>query len=142
MIPVLQSVDDFLLQIKNHPVDWDFKPSDDQWSAREIIGHLTDSAQVNLQRFIRCTYEEGFKLIYLQNEWVSVQKYQQADTTEVFLLWRLLNKQIQRVLDNYPADRWNAQCDTGKNSVKLHTVEYLAYDYVDHMKHHLKQIIP
>jgi len=142
MIPVFATVDDFLEKIKNHPVNWEFKPAPGKWSAKEIIGHLTDSAQINLQRFVRCTYEEGFKLIYFQDEWVAVEGYQQADITDVLNLWRLLNQQIQRVLDNYPPDRWQTKCDTNRDSVSLNTVEFLAYDYVDHMKHHLKQIIP
>ena len=34
------------------PDDWAYKPAADKWSAKEIIGHLTDSAQINLQRFV------------------------------------------------------------------------------------------
>jgi hypothetical protein len=44
------------------------------------------------------------------------------------------------VLSNYPDTKLNAVCDTGKNEVSLHTVEWLAADYVVHMKHHLAQI--
>jgi len=141
MIPVLKTVDTFLEQLKNKTVDWELKPGPDKWSPKQIIGHLCDSAQINLQRFIRCTYEEGFKLIYFQNEWVDVQRYQQADVIETLLLWRLLNKQIQRVLDNYPADRWQIRCDNGRDNISLNTVEFLANDYVDHMQHHLNQIL-
>jgi hypothetical protein len=142
MIPVSVTVNEFLEKTKIHPVDWERKPSSGKWSAKEIIGHLTDSAQINLQRFVRCTYEESFKLIYFQDEWVTAQRYQQADINEVLLLWKLLNAQIQRVLDNYPPDRWQVKCDNGRNEVSLNTVEFLAYDYVAHMRHHLKQIIP
>lgn len=141
MIPVLITVNGFLEKVKTSPVDWELKPGLDKWSAKEIIGHLCDSAQINLQRFIRCTYEENFKLIYFQNEWVEVQKYQQADIKDILSLWRLLNTQIQRVLDNYLPDRWQVKCDNGRDSVSLNTVEFLANDYVAHMKHHLNQIV-
>ena len=140
MIPVLITVDEFLKRIKDQQVNWEVKPGPDKWSAKEIMGHLCDSAQINLQRFIRCTYEEGFKLIYFQNEWVEVQKYQQADVDDILLLWQLLNRQIQRVLDNYPVDRWEIQCDNNRDSVGLNTVEFLANDYVAHMRHHLNQV--
>ncbi|GAB3907825.1 DinB family protein [Mucilaginibacter boryungensis] len=140
MIPVLITVDDFMKRIKDQQVNWEVKPGPDKWSAKEIMGHLCDSAQINLQRFIRCTYEEGFKLVYFQNEWVEVQKYQQADTNDILLLWQLLNRQIQRVLDNYPVDRWEIQCDNNRDSVSLNTVEFLANDYVAHMRHHLNQV--
>ncbi|QKJ29807.1 DinB family protein [Mucilaginibacter mali] len=141
-IPVVATVDAFIEKLRTSKIDWELKPAPDKWSPKEIIGHLTDSAQINLQRFVRCTYEENFKLIYFQDEWVAAQQYQKADTTTVLLLWRLINGQIQRVLDNYPADRWQMKCDNGRDTVSLNTVEFLAHDYVAHMQHHLKQIIP
>jgi len=134
------SIEDFLnSHIQN--IDWEFKPSAEKWSAKEIIGHLTDSAQINLQRFVRCTYQENFKLVYDQVEWVQAQHYQEAQLDELLNLWRLLNRQIIRVLENYPAGRLQAQCDNSKTEQSLHTVEWLAQDYVDHLQHHLNQII-
>jgi len=121
-------------------INWEHKPAADKWSKKEIMGHLIDSAQINLQRFVRCTYEENFKLIYEQVEWVEAQHYQDAEITEILLLWKLLNEQIIRVLKNYPANRLSARCDNDKNGIKLHTVEWLAKDYVDHLKHHLGQV--
>jgi hypothetical protein len=135
-----ETIDSFIYSIPNS-LDWAHKSSPDKWSAKEIIGHLTDSAHINLQRFIRCTYEENFKLIYFQDEWVAAQHYQEADTTELLLLWRLVNKQIVRVLDNYPADRWQATCDSNRGEPVYHTVEFLANDYTRHLQHHLNQII-
>ena len=95
---------------------------------------------INLQRFVRCTYEENFKLTYEQVEWVKTQTYQEAEIDELLSLWRSLNRQIIRVLRNYPVNRLQIRCDTGKTAVNLHTVEWLAQDYADHLKHHLKQI--
>jgi len=123
------------------PADWAYKPAPDKWSAKEIIGHLIDSAHINLQRFVRCTYEEKFKLIYFQDEWVAAQHYQEADLTDLLNLWKSVNGQIARVLDNYPADRWQATCDSNHGEPVYHTVEFLADDYVRHMQHHLNQII-
>jgi len=128
-------------QLEMGYIDWEYKPDPEKWSKKEVIGHLIDSAQINLQRFTRCTYEENFKLIYDQVEWVEAQKYQLADVGELLDLWRLLNKQIIRVLTNYPVDRFQAQCDTGKTAINLHQVEWLASDYGDHLIHHLKQIM-
>jgi len=121
-------------------INWTHKPSPEKWSKKEIIGHLIDSAQINLQRFVRCTYEENFKLTYEQVEWVEAERYQEADVNELLALWRLLNGQIIRVLENYPPDRLQAQCDNSKKEVALHTVEFLAADYVDHLEHHLNQV--
>lgn len=128
------------LKTEQENIDWETKPSPDKWSKKEIIGHLIDSAQINLQRFIRCIYEENFKLIYEQDEWVAAAHYQDADIKELLDLWILLNRQIIRVLSNYPANRLGAMCDNNKNEVSLHSVEWLAADYVRHMQHHLAQI--
>ncbi len=129
-----------LFNIDIQSVEWDRKSLLEKWSKKEIVGHLIDSAIINLQRFVRCTFEENFKLIYEQVEWVEAQQYQQADIKELLILWRSLNQQIIRVLKNYPANRLQAQCDNSKTSINLHTVEWLAADYADHLKHHLKQI--
>jgi len=121
-------------------IDWGYKQSPEKWSKKEIIGHLIDSAQINLQRFVRCTYEENFKLTYEQVEWVQAGHYQDAEIAELLALWRLLNRQIIRVLEHYPAARLQAKCDYSKKEVSLHSVEFLAQDYVVHLKHHLKQV--
>jgi hypothetical protein len=136
-----QIIQDFLIRLITTDVDWDLKSSANVWSKKEILGHLIDSANNNLNRFIRCTYEQNFKLVYAQNEWVSVQHYREAKTDELLTLWRLLNKQIARVLSNYPDSMLQNTCDTGKGSVELHTVEFLAADYVKHLEHHLNQIL-
>jgi hypothetical protein len=134
------TIDQFITAANRQTIDWECKPSPEKWSNKEIIGHLCDSAQINLQRFIRCTYEENFKLIYEQEQWVAAQHYQDMYVADLLLLWRLLNLQITRVLENYPTDRLQAKCDNNKNEVSLHNVEWLAQDYLDHLQHHLKQI--
>src|ERR1700744_1810076 len=136
------AIDQFIAITNRKIIDWEHKPSHEKWSNKEIIGHLCDSAQINLQRFVRCTYEENFKLIYEQDEWVAAAHYQDADIKEILDLWILLNRQIIRVLSDYPANRLTAVCDNDKNSTQLHTVEWLAADYVRHMQHHLDQVVP
>src|ERR1700744_2713641 len=117
-------------------LDWESKPSPEKWSKKEILGHLIDSAQINLQRFVRCTYMEGFKLVYEQEEWVRAAHYQQADVIEVSALWKLLNQQIVRVLADYPAERTQVMCDNSRFGQSFHTIEWIAQDYIVHLKHH------
>ena len=62
-----------LLNADISSIQWEYKASSEKWSKKEIIGHLIDSAMINLQRFVRCTYEENFKLTYEQVEWVEAQ---------------------------------------------------------------------
>ena len=134
------TIDQFIKSATKQNIDWQYKPMPDKWSGKEIIGHLCDSAKINLQRFVRCTYEENFKLTYEQDEWVVAQHYQEMIIDDLLQLWRLLNLQITIVLNNYPAGRLQAQCDNSKKEITLHTVEWLAQDYLEHLERHLKQI--
>ena len=139
IIGIEQAVNNFL-RADLSPINWDFKIDVNKWSKKEILGHLVDSALINLQRFVRCTYEENFKLTYQQVEYVNIQQYQNMPVEDLLTLWRLINRQIVKVLKCYPNNRMGAVCDTGKNAIELHTVEFLVSDYLDHILHHLNQI--
>ena len=114
-----------------------------KWSKKEVLGHLIDSAQNNLRRFICGQYESSPpKIIYEQDFWVKASGYQHDAKGDVILLWKLINDQICRVLSGMEASNYSRQIDTGKQEISLHTIQFLAEDYVKHMKHHINQIIP
>lgn len=118
------------------------RPAPGKWSKKEIIGHLVDSAQNNLQRFVRGQYELLPKIVYAQDEWVSLQGYQQYHTPDLVDLWVAINKHLCHVLKSLPADSFQKRVDTGKGTVAVHTLQFLAEDYLVHLRHHLKQIKP
>ena len=119
------------------------KPLPNKWSKKEVLGHLIDSAQNNLRRFICGQYESiPPKIVYDQNHWVASNNYLEADSNEVITLWALINKRIVAVLNQMPSADYSKKCDTGKTNSQLYSLEWLADDYVKHMKHHLNQIIP
>jgi hypothetical protein len=119
------------------------KPMPNKWSKKEVLGHLIDSAHNNLRRFICGQYEATPpKIVYDQDFWVSANNYQHADSKEVIATWKSINHRIGTVLETMPASSYAKECNTGKDSVSLHTLEWLAKDYVKHLKHHLNQIIP
>ena len=123
--------------------DFHFKPVHTTWSKIEVLGHLTDSAQNNLRRFICGQYEvEPPLIIYDQDFWVDANSYKDADKDGIIQLWALLNERIAVILENMPASNYQKVCNTGKDAAQLHTLEWLAADYVKHLKHHLNQIIP
>jgi len=123
--------------------EFSVKPSSNKWSKKEVLGHLIDSAQNNLRRFICAQYEATPpKIVYEQDHWVNANAYQQMDTKEEIALWILINSRIAAVLNQMPSSCYAKECDTGKNSISLHSLEWLAEDYVKHLKHHLNQIIP
>ena len=123
--------------------DFSAKPLPKKWSKKEVLGHLIDSGQNNLRRFVVGQYEATPpKIVYEQDFWVASNGYQKMEKDSVIRLWKLVNQQIALTLQNMPAENYSKKCDTGKNEISLKTLEWLADDYVKHMKHHLNQIIP
>ena len=118
----------------------DHKPSLKKWSKKEILGHLIDSANNNLNRFVRGQYENQPHIVYDQDQWVAIQNYQAMPFDEVLQLWTAANRQIVNVLKNIPSQNYSLQCDTGKGQKELHSLSWLADDYLKHMRHHLGQI--
>lgn len=135
------AVHDFLTYIASVDTsDWNWKPRMDKWSKKEILGHMIDSAQNNIQRFIRGTYEEGFKIVYHQEEWVKAQHYNEASLTELLEMWKLLNHQIVRILRSYPSHRLEVTSDIGHQQPELVTIKQIGEGYIEHLLHHLLQI--
>lgn len=114
-----------------------FKPIPSKWSKQEIIGHLIDSAQNNIRRFIITQYEENARIIYNQDKWVAINGYQHWASPNLIELWYLLNKQMCCIWKNTPAEMAQRFCYTEA----LHTLEWLAHDYVKHLKHHIHQVL-
>lgn len=114
-----------------------YKPAPSRWSKKEILGHLVDSAQNNLRRFVVTQYADEPHIVYDQDKWVAITGYQQYDTTDLIDLWYLLNKHIAAILANMPADAAQRRCRTDS----LQTLEWLAQDYIRHLKHHLHQVL-
>lgn len=117
------------------------KPATNKWSKKEIIGHLIDSAQNNIRRFVTAQYQHNPHVVYEQDIWVSIQHYKDYDSAALINLWQLLNKHIVVLLKNMPVENYQRQCNTGKGQQQLHTLEFLATDYITHHLHHLKQIV-
>lgn len=123
--------------------DFAAKPNPEKWSRKEVLGHLIDSAQNNLRRFIVGQYEPTPpKITYEQDFWVSANGYQNLSKNDVIQLWKLTNQSIANVWRNMDPKNYTKQADTGKAVPQLHTLEWLAADYIKHMKHHINQIIP
>lgn len=114
-----------------------FKPSPGKWSKKEILGHLVDSAQNNIRRFVVAQYEEYPKIVYNQDKWVAITNYQQYNLQDLIDLWYLLNKHICQLLTFMPVEASNRKAETEV----LHDLEWLAQDYVKHLLHHLHQVL-
>ncbi|QOV11388.1 DinB family protein [Viridibacillus arvi] len=122
-------------------IDVTKKPSPTKWSKKEILGHLCDSAIMNIERFIKIQYEKQPYVLptYNQNEWVAKQNYQDTPIEEILTLFYVLNKQIIAIVNNIPDEKRSYLCDIGNKELK--TLDWLIQDYYEHMEHHLKKQI-
>src|SRR5688572_18281082 len=107
--------------------DFSAKPLPNKWSRKEVLGHLIDSAQNNLRRFLCGQYENPpSKIVYDQDFWVKSNGYQHMKKDEVITLWKLINERIAAVLTNMPVENYSKQSQASQ----LYTLEWLAEDYV------------
>jgi hypothetical protein len=126
------------------------KSTNGEWSRREILGHLIDSATNNHQRFVRAQFKDDLVFPgYEQEQWVSSQKYNDEPWPDLIALWRAYNLHLLHVVSVIPENVLTQPRD--KHSLDQiafkavdqnapATLEYLIRDYLDHLKHHLDQI--
>lgn len=128
----------------------EIRPSPNQWSAKEILGHLIDSAANNHRRFVEAQLKDELVFPgYDQERWVAVQQYQQASWFTLIALWKAYNLQLAHVIAAIPEttlkqprpkhslDRIAMQKVSADTPVSL---EYLIRDYFKHLLAHLDQI--
>src|SRR4051812_12493365 len=82
------------LLLKISEADFSFKPSLEEWSKKEILGHLIDSAANNHQRFVRVQFEDVPFIKYDQNNWNKFSFHQQSSGQQVISFWSDYNKHL------------------------------------------------
>ncbi len=115
-----------------------WKPQPKKWSKKEILGHLVDSAQNNIRRFIVAQYEDTPTILYSQDDWVRITGYQSYNTRELIVLWTGLNRQMVMILTNMSPEAAQRKCAMGGQP---QTLKWVAADYCNHLLHHLHQIL-
>ena len=117
------------------------KESASKWSKKEILGHLIDSAINNLQRFTEIQYEEKPYLIrgYNQDELVKANDYQNTETKTILQFWLAINHQIMSIINNQTEETLSYKIEF--NTGETYDLRFLMTDYVDHIEHHMKQIL-
>lgn len=134
---LVQTIPDLLEKIPE--TDFSYKPSPTQWSKKEILGHLIDSATNNHQRFIRIQYENEPVIFYDQNKWNELSNYQNRNTTLLIQFWKNYNQHLLEII-NLVSDENLKRLGSGIDDQKLPMHFYIT-DYVDHLEHHLKQLV-
>lgn len=133
---IIDKAVDLLLEISDEEMSR--KVSPDKWSKKEILGHLIDSATNNHQRFIRAQYESNPQIIYDQNKWNEFNFYQEIESSQIINFWTIYNRQIIEIIKRIPKENLANQVSVGE---KIMTLEFIIDDYVEHLEHHLKQLI-
>jgi len=114
--------------------------SPEHWSRKQILGHLIDSAANNHHRFVRAQIEDQLDMPgYAQEAWVRANHYQDRPWSDLAAPWKSYNLHLAHIMEETPVDRLQAPCRIGDQ--KPVTLEFLMVDYVDHMKHHLQQML-
>ena len=121
--------------------DWSFKKSPANWSKKEVLGHLLDSAANNHIRFVRAQLmeKEFVGLGYEQDFFVKLNHYQERSAGELIELWAVYNRHIAHVIKHVDASKLDIICKIGDSEPV--TLLFVIEDYIEHIKHHLKQII-
>jgi hypothetical protein len=107
-----------------------------KWSAKQVIGHLIDSAINNLARIVRMQIQTGQNLPgYEQMAWVSLQHYAEREWAQVLALWFALNEHVGWTIQHIDKARLG---NVGVVAGEQVTLGFLVENYIAHMQHHLR----
>ena len=116
------------------------KRGPDEWSKKEILGHLIDSCANNHQRVVRGAQNAAQEFPpYDRTWWVAMQHYQEASWPDLVELFVQVNRHLSRAIDYLPAEALGNACNIGKDASV--TLEFVITDYLRHLKMHLGDIL-
>jgi len=135
---ILQSVPARLATISDEIAS--YKPAENRWSRKEILGHLIDSAVNNHLRFVGAQFDPALVTAsYEQERWVSAQSYATEPWPDLVNLWLFLNRHLSHVIRNIPPETLSHTLSIGGRPAA--TLSFVIEDYIRHMEHHLSQIL-
>jgi hypothetical protein len=122
-----------------------------KWTRKEVIGHLIDSATNNHGRFVRAQLDDALVFTgYAQDDWVRVQRYRDAGWGPLVDLWYGINSHLAHVMRSAAEDELRRP----RVEHNLHvtafrpvptdapaTLGWFMQDYVEHLRHHLRQVL-
>jgi hypothetical protein len=142
---LLRLVDEWtpkLLALSNEAVT--FRPNNDSWTIKEVVGHLIDSASNNTHRIIHLQYQPSpfafpdYANLGNNDRWVAIQDYQTENWHDLVELWKYSNRHIVHVMNHVDTDKLNNEWISAlgeKVSLKV-----MMLDYLRHIKLHLDEI--
>ena len=110
-----------------------------EWSRKQVLGHLIDSASNNHQRFVRAALQGSLEFPgYDQEGCVRIQAVQEMSWPGLIALWASYNRYLAHIVAHLPESALRTECRIGSGQPA--TLQFLAEDYVVHLVHHLKQM--
>jgi hypothetical protein len=110
------------------------------WCAREVLGHLIDSACNNHRRFVLGQLPGTTKFDgYDQDPWVARQHYDKEPWRDLVALWGAYNRHLAHVMSCTAVEDAERTALSPDGSQQV-SVLLLMEDYVRHLRHHLAQI--
>jgi len=106
----------------------------EEWTLKDMVGHLIDSASNNHQRFIRLQLKE--KLIfprYDTEKWKSASNLKDMDYMFLVEFWKYYNMFLLHIIKNIDVNKLNNYWKFNKSQKSL---EFLVNDYFVHMQWH------
>ena len=117
------------------------RPAPKKWARKEILGHLIDSASNNQRKFVRMMQQAHLDFPgYAQDDWVDLQNWAAADWNGMIELFAAYNQHIAYLIETVKPE-FLANTITIEGTGPF-TLEFIMPDYVEHLKHHVKQIFP
>ena len=118
------------------------RPAAGGWSAREVIGHLIDSACNNHRRFVLGQSADLQRFDgYDGDVWVARQRYNEVPWRDLVALWTAYNRQLAHVIGCAPPAALTHAATSPEGTEQV-TLGFLMEDYVTHLRHHLEQLRP
>ena len=115
------------------------KPNTNQWSVKELLGHLLDSASNNHQRIVRLQIFDSIEFpFYQQDDFVRVNHYQNQGWEVLLEFWKLYNLHLVHLVENLDESKINNVWVTPDRE-RL-TLGHIIEDYLRHLKHHIGQV--
>jgi hypothetical protein len=127
-----------------------FREKEGKWCAKEMLGHLIDSAANNHHRFVLVQIKNDIVFQdYDQEAWIKTQNYKGESWQNLIQLWKSYNLHLCHIISVIPEEKIIKELN--KHSIeklsfqkathnKPITLEYMIRDYLSHMQHHLNQI--
>ena len=116
------------------------RPDPGEWSLKEIIGHLVNSASNNQQRFLGLQFVAEMQFPPYQKhhlDWMGIEKFNDIKFSDLFLLWKQYNILISHIIANIDAGKLD-NCLAMDDGRRI-PLKAIVIDYLRHLKDHLNQ---